>query len=216
MEHFYCRVFLLSFSSLTWAERKVSQERFLNISFIPPSPTFIPPHLLEAVGACHGGRYFILIRTLIKMLRGVLVWWSLIISLPKPIPIIKRNLSSGAQALLEVPYRLHLSLWTTRTSPAWNITWRPTETLIFGFSLRSLIWRRRRSAEQIMSCCQELLNCLGSMKQPPQSQDSSVGKIFQDHSQAGTTSCILGLKATTWRTGKAFLPHGKKFHHLVW
>lgn len=51
METFYCLIILLSFSSLTWAGRNDSQERFLNISFIPPSP-----NLFAAVGACHGGR----------------------------------------------------------------------------------------------------------------------------------------------------------------
>jgi len=46
-------LFLLPFSPLTWADGNDSQvqERFLNISYVPPSP-----NLLAAVGACQGGR----------------------------------------------------------------------------------------------------------------------------------------------------------------
>jgi hypothetical protein len=52
METFHRLVLLSSFSSLTWAGgRNGSQERFLDFSFIPPSP-----NLLAAVGACQGGR----------------------------------------------------------------------------------------------------------------------------------------------------------------
>merc|ERR1719400_1665189 len=47
-------LFLTSFYPLTsWADSNASQlqERFLNISYVPPSP-----NLLAAVGACQGGR----------------------------------------------------------------------------------------------------------------------------------------------------------------
>ena len=43
------------FSLTTWdgSNGAELQERFLNFSFVPPSP-----NLLAAVGACQGGRYF--------------------------------------------------------------------------------------------------------------------------------------------------------------
>jgi len=46
-------ILFVSLCSFIWADSKASQlqERFLNISFVPPSP-----NLLAAVGACQGGR----------------------------------------------------------------------------------------------------------------------------------------------------------------
>ena len=72
MASFPCLAFLLPFFSLVWADINPSQEadinpsqeadinpsqeRFLNFSFVPPSP-----NLLAAVGACQGGRCFYLL-----------------------------------------------------------------------------------------------------------------------------------------------------------
>ena len=78
------------------------------------------------------------------------------------------NISSGALASLEVPYRPHLFRWTTRIRRVSSIIWRRTETPKFGCSLRFLTWRKRNDArEQIIWVLME---------------DFTVGKSFQGHS----------------------------------
>ena len=95
LPHLLTLVTVSFYPPLAWADNNASQlqERFLNISYVPPSP-----NLLAAVGACQGGRWFY------QYVQPPFSEYSERVRID-----FHGDLLSGAQASPEVPYRPHLS-----------------------------------------------------------------------------------------------------------